>query len=247
MSGFSGGDVGAGMLAGAFGSMASAAVGGIFKGASKFAQGAAMIGAGGLSGGVGSVLAGGDFWDGARNGLISAGLNHVAHSIQKTIQNAKKAGIIFIDNLTEGLDVEKYMTILKDHLILNGFSFDLEIAKYSFWKELGAKLVGRPIAHVTIIDRYIRGAPLEKGVGGYAKLGSNSAVVYGKGMVLGKVYNPSILDLVYITTHELGHAIFSFGHTSTGVMFWRYGGGTGNPYMYNENQIQIIEQSQWGQ
>jgi len=80
MSGFSGGDVGAGMLAGAFGSMASAAVGGIFKGASKFAQGAAMIGAGGLSGGVGSVLAGGDFWDGARNGLISAGLNHAVHS-----------------------------------------------------------------------------------------------------------------------------------------------------------------------
>jgi hypothetical protein len=35
--------------------------------------------AGGLSGGVASELFGGNFWDGARNGLIVSGLNHLSH------------------------------------------------------------------------------------------------------------------------------------------------------------------------
>ncbi len=90
------------MLTGAFGSMASAAVGGIFKGASKFTQGTAMIGAGRLSGGVGNVLAGGDFWDGARNGLISAGVNHAAHSVYDKIgAHWERTGKMIFKNLSE--------------------------------------------------------------------------------------------------------------------------------------------------
>ena len=42
---------------------------------------------GGLSGGVGSRLAGGKFWDGFRNGAISPGLNHAAHSLQQSFEN----------------------------------------------------------------------------------------------------------------------------------------------------------------
>jgi len=41
---------------------------------------AGMIGIGGLSGGIGSSIAGGSFWMGARQGLITSGLNHAAHS-----------------------------------------------------------------------------------------------------------------------------------------------------------------------
>ncbi len=61
------------------------AVGGLFKNANNFVRGTAMIGAGGLAGGVGSMIAGGNFWDGTRNGLISAGLNHFAHMVQQKI------------------------------------------------------------------------------------------------------------------------------------------------------------------
>jgi len=40
---------------------------------------AAMIAAGGLSGGISSTIAGGNFWDGLRQGIITSALNHVAH------------------------------------------------------------------------------------------------------------------------------------------------------------------------
>ena len=41
----------------------------------------ATIAAGGLSGGVSASIAGGDFWDGVCNGLISSGLNHAMHLV----------------------------------------------------------------------------------------------------------------------------------------------------------------------
>ena len=46
---------------------------------------AAMVAAGGLSGGVSASMAGGDFWEGACNGLICAGLNHAMHLVVKTV------------------------------------------------------------------------------------------------------------------------------------------------------------------
>ena len=40
-----------------------------------------MVAAGGISGGVTASMAGGDFWDGMCNGLISSGLNHAMHLV----------------------------------------------------------------------------------------------------------------------------------------------------------------------
>ncbi len=40
---------------------------------------AVMIASGGLSGGISSSIAGGNFWSGVRQGLITSGLNHAAH------------------------------------------------------------------------------------------------------------------------------------------------------------------------
>ena len=37
------------------------------------------IASGGLSGGISASIAGGNFWAGVRQGLITSGLNHVAH------------------------------------------------------------------------------------------------------------------------------------------------------------------------
>ena len=55
---------------------------------------------GGLSGGVGSRLAGGKFWDGFRNGAISAGLNHAAHSLQQVNPARLKRKILADGRLT---------------------------------------------------------------------------------------------------------------------------------------------------
>lgn len=42
---------------------------------------AAVIASGGLTGGLASVMAGGNFWDGMRQGLITTGLNHLMHGM----------------------------------------------------------------------------------------------------------------------------------------------------------------------
>lgn len=58
---------------------------------------AMTIAAGGLSGGLSSTIAGGNFWAGARQGLITSGLNHVAHRMTvRSIVNAR------IDSQFEG-------------------------------------------------------------------------------------------------------------------------------------------------
>jgi hypothetical protein len=53
---------------------------------------AVMIASGGLSGGLSSAIAGGSFWKGVREGIITSGLNHVAHMVVDGIQQAKKQG-----------------------------------------------------------------------------------------------------------------------------------------------------------
>ncbi len=53
-----------------------------------------VVASGGISGGVTSVISGGNFWEGFRNGLISAGLNHVMHTVQEYVNEyftSKKA------------------------------------------------------------------------------------------------------------------------------------------------------------
>ena len=46
---------------------------------------AAEIASGGLSGGLGSVIAGGDFWRGAEQGVIATAYNHAVHGLYNKI------------------------------------------------------------------------------------------------------------------------------------------------------------------
>ncbi|MEI3789859.1 MULTISPECIES: RHS repeat domain-containing protein [unclassified Chryseobacterium] len=48
---------------------------------------AVMVVSGGLSGGISSTIAGGNFWQGFRQGLITSGLNHVEHLIVTNIMS----------------------------------------------------------------------------------------------------------------------------------------------------------------
>lgn len=73
MSGFAAGGVGAGIATG----IGATGIG------NYYAKSAAMIGGGTLTGGVSSVIADGSFWEGARQGFITAALNHVAHAMTK--------------------------------------------------------------------------------------------------------------------------------------------------------------------
>jgi RHS repeat-associated protein len=95
MNVINGGDILSGFAAGAVSSLVSSGVGRLGMssqivdgkkiltpnqfGSSPYFK-AAIIASGGLSGGLSSVIAGGNFWDGARQGLITAGLNHAMHS-----------------------------------------------------------------------------------------------------------------------------------------------------------------------
>jgi len=48
-------------------------------------QAFATVSSGAVAGGVGAEISGGNFWDGARNGAISAGLNHAYHTVETAV------------------------------------------------------------------------------------------------------------------------------------------------------------------
>ncbi|WP_027383288.1 RHS repeat-associated core domain-containing protein [Epilithonimonas caeni] len=89
MSVLENGSINSGFLSGAISSLVASGVQGLgsIKGTYNCSMAdtnrgllkASMIVAGGLSGGISSSIAGGNFWQGFRQGLITAGLNHVAH------------------------------------------------------------------------------------------------------------------------------------------------------------------------
>ena len=49
---------------------------------------ASMVAAGGLSGGLSSSIAGGKFIDGVKQGLITSGLNHLAHMVENLVDKS---------------------------------------------------------------------------------------------------------------------------------------------------------------
>ena len=72
-----GGTFKSGFISGAFSSVVASGIQGLHL--AKGINVAATVLSGGVTGGLGSVLSGGTFIDGARNGIITAGLNHAMH------------------------------------------------------------------------------------------------------------------------------------------------------------------------
>jgi len=100
MSVAQGGKFGSGFLSGGFGSAFGGKMNKWLRNARDFPKFIGATLAGGISGGVGSRLAGGEFWDGFRNGAISAGLNHAAHELQQVDPARLKARILKDGRLT---------------------------------------------------------------------------------------------------------------------------------------------------
>lgn len=80
MSLLDGGDFGSGFLSGMVSSIISSGLQWININ-NIILKKAVMIAGGGLSGGISSSISGGDFWAGARQGLITSGLNHAMHAV----------------------------------------------------------------------------------------------------------------------------------------------------------------------
>ena len=85
MSGISGGTYGQGFLSGAAGSLIGGGASSLLKNSGPVLQTLGTVSAGALAGGIGAEIMGGNFWDGARNGAISAGLNHAYHVVETGI------------------------------------------------------------------------------------------------------------------------------------------------------------------
>ena len=99
-SALQGGKFGTGALSGAIGSIIGSSGSKYLANAGGFVKAVGTTLIGGLSGGVGSRLAGGKFWDGFRNGAISAGLNHAAHSLMQVDPAKLKSRILKDGRLT---------------------------------------------------------------------------------------------------------------------------------------------------
>jgi len=92
MTGISGGNPLHGAVAGAFGSIIGTGIGKSLENTqSAWLAGGIMAVSGGIAGGFGSVIAGGSFWDGFRNGTISALLNHAAHQFTKIVEKKRNS------------------------------------------------------------------------------------------------------------------------------------------------------------
>jgi len=83
MSEMNGGSFGTGALSGAFGSLAAYGTSSLLSNANEVLMAGGTILSGAAIGGLSSEIEGGSFWDGARNGAISATLNHVAHMLEE--------------------------------------------------------------------------------------------------------------------------------------------------------------------
>ncbi len=167
-----------------------------------------------------------------------------------TNQQENQGGIIFVHNLDPSVNYSEFNKTLREHLIKNGFSENTQVAMYSGWKSFKAKWKGIPTASLIIQNFYAAGSPLDGKVAGYALSGSNHGLVYGKGVILGRKRNPSLIDLVNVATHELGHAMFSFEHSETGIMFESIRpskGGTEDLIDFDSEQQETITTSIWGQ
>ncbi len=192
MSGYSGGAFGTGFLSGAFGSLAGAGANELMAGASNGMLAVGIVGSGALIGGITSELSGGSFWDGARNGAISAGLNHAAHAIYRN-------------------------AILKD--LTRQFNKQLEIMRKTF-TELGHRdfyngeyFEGKEIANATFaMKEFVR---LVK-TGGTYDLKNNPRSIFYKGAIpSGAFYDGDLFESQDFGNYAFGVAAKAFGLSLT--------------------------------
>ncbi|MBN9336566.1 MAG: hypothetical protein J0I88_01790, partial [Chryseobacterium sp.] len=87
----------------------------VYNSFSKDMMKATMIAVGGFSGGISSAIAGGSFWKGFQQGLITSGLNHVAHWGAAALQQGSSFKVYDDDgNYVGKMKVKSYRTVNYD-------------------------------------------------------------------------------------------------------------------------------------
>lgn len=194
-----------GALTGFAGSAVGSLAGGVFSNSSNATRIIDTTLSGGISGGIASKINGGNFWDGFRNGVLSAGLNHAAHQLQV-------------------VDADK----LKQRILKDG---KLTLREANKWFRRGNGLSLTVDASQIDLD-FINPDSFEVGVkkGVQTLLNSKDGLVYGKLAILKHQNNKfSILPDLYDFIMESGG--FSFRNFATRIGSWVAGNGT--PFTIN--------------
>lgn len=97
-----------------------------------------MIASGGLSGGISSTIAGGKFWQGFRQGIITAGLNHVAHLGYEAIEKYNKLEK-FLNTNGISYEQQKKLATAGDLIKLKEIFKDLYWEGSAQWSEIATE------------------------------------------------------------------------------------------------------------
>jgi hypothetical protein len=149
-----------------------------------------------------------------------------------------------------GFNQEEYFSALKNALILNGFSSNLNIQESSLLGRLKSWWHDAPTATIDI--KNFRLGTDRIGAGGYSRLNDpQSIIVYNELNSQRSGREIPLWMYVNASMHEIGHALFGFNHDHNGftddpssIMDYRssykYGAG------FNTAQQNIIINSVWG-
>ena len=140
---------------------------------------AVMVTTGGLSGGISASIAGGNFWQGFRQGLITSGLNHVAHmaaiEIEEKNMIKKKIDNYYNDTTSSGSRVnESFLEVLKvifpDVYAASAKNFEVanEVNLSAYNKDTGAEY--------QLIDKKLVGSN-GKNVNGITSMGDGTVLI----------------------------------------------------------------------
>ena len=169
-----GSDVGAGALAGALGSLASAGTGALLQKANNGVKALGMIGTGAVMGGVSSKIAGGSFKDGLTYGAISSTLNHVFHHFAQELQDEiqKNQEKNTINKVEQALTALGLSTEVKNAIIQGLTKGELPPAFEKYLK--GSRIAGRALGGLGAglkIDNYMQNPTTANLLDAFAAIG----------------------------------------------------------------------------
>ena len=162
-------------------------------------------------------------------------------------------------NKPKGMETMEFLSALKQGLINNGFSENIQVRSSSaidrgIMSDLKRWWNDAPVTNLTIRNYDAWKDAGHREAGGYAKLGSKRALVYNGLGPTERHRNTarSIYYYVNASMHEIGHSTFSFthdskGHTSfpSGIMDYR-SDRSSNSLKFSPQHIKTIKASVWG-
>ena len=194
---------------------------------------AVMVLTGGLSGGISSTIAGGKFMDGFRQGLITAGLNHVGHLAAVAIDYRNKLEKFLDENKVKRSDPASQETLNKLKIIFKEY-WD----RSAKWAELATEECIKDWEG----SEYKGVLSLEKGK--IMHMNEKGKLDWNKGItnpINGKVLLSTALSnqgLASTFIHEMVHSI----DVVTGVQrFWNHFSTMGHDYIESRAYMEVAK------